>query len=75
MNFLTAGIFFLALGLSGLIWVIFSSIKIRRLDNEHEKYDSTELNKKLQAVSKFHMVSIFCAFVGLILIVLGFFFD
>ena len=75
MIFWTAGIFFLALGLSGLFWVILASLRIRRLVNDKDKFDPTELNHKLLTISKFHMISISCAFFGFILFIAGIFFD
>ncbi len=62
------------LGISGLVWVILASLRIRRLDQEPNKYDPIELNNKLLTISKFHIVSIFCAFFGLIFLIIGFFF-
>ena len=75
MIFWTAGIFLLALGLSGLFWVIFASLRIRRLENGRDKFDPNELNNKLLTISKFHMISISCAFFGFILLIAGIFFD
>ncbi len=74
MIFWTAGIFLLALGLSGLFWVILASLRIRRLENSPDKFNPNELNNKLSTISKFHMVSISCAFFGFILLIAGIFF-
>ena len=74
MMFWTVGIFLLALGLSGLFWVILASLRIRRLENDQYIYDPNELNNKLLTISKFHMVSISCAFFGFILLIAGIFF-
>ena len=70
----TAGIFLLAIGLSGLFWVILASLRIRHLENDQDKFDPKELNNKLLTISKFHMVSISCAFFGFILLIAGIFF-
>ena len=74
MIFWTAGIFLLAIGLSGLFYVILASLRIRRLENGQDKFDPNELNNKLLTISKFHMVSISCAFFGFILLIAGIFF-
>ena len=74
MIFWTAGIFLLALGLSGLFWVIFASLRIRHLENDQDKFNPNELNNKLLTISKFHMISISSAFFGFILLIAGIFF-
>ena len=69
----TLGIFLLAIGLSGLFWVILASLRIRSLENGRDKFDPNELNNKLLTISKVHMISISCAFFGFILLIAGIF--